>query len=75
MLVDGQPQKSARGELRRWAAIREYWGRAVEYLTLARAATDPAIQSRYLKVAQYYRAVAEAEERAALQRADERLAG
>jgi hypothetical protein len=70
-----QAELGARGELRRWATARQYWDRAVEYLELARAAADPDIQSRYLKIARHYRAAAEAEERAAFARTDERLAG
>lgn len=76
MLSDSRPQAKldARGELRRWSAAREYWGRAVEFLELARNAADPGIRDRYLKIAQYYRTAAEAEERAAFQSTDDRLA-
>ncbi len=76
MLPDSRPQAKlgARGELRRWTAAREYWGRAVEFLELARFAADPGIRNRYLRIAQYYRTAAEAEERAAIQSTDERLA-
>jgi hypothetical protein len=80
MLSDSRPQAKlgakldARRELRRWTAAREYWERAVAHLELARSAADPGIRSRYLRIAQYYRTAAEAEERAAFESADERLA-
>ena len=41
---------------------REYWDRAVEYLKLARAASDPDVQSRFLAIARHYRMLADAEE-------------
>jgi hypothetical protein len=77
MLSGRRPQAvlGARGELRRWTAARECWDRAVGYLQLARYSSDPGIRDRYLKIAQYYRTAAEAEERAALEKTDARLAG
>lgn len=70
-----QAELGARAELRHWATARQYWGRAVGYLELARAAADPGIRNRYLKIARYYRTAAEAEERAAFEKTEKRLAG
>jgi hypothetical protein len=51
---------------------REYWDRAVEYLKLARAASDPDVQSRFLAIARHYRMLADAEERSAEHKGAER---
>jgi hypothetical protein len=77
MLPGRRPQAEldARGELRCWTAAREYWDRAAGYLDLAQSAPEPSIRNRYLKIAQYYRTAAEAEERAANQSTDARLGG
>jgi hypothetical protein len=77
MLAGRQPQAelNARGELRCWTAAREYWDRAVGYLELAQSADDAGVRDRYLRIAQYYRIAAEAEERAANQSTDARMGG
>jgi hypothetical protein len=77
MLAGRRPQAEldARGELRCWTAAREYWDRAVGYIELAQSAADRSVRDRYLKIAQYYRTAAEAEERAAHQSTDARLGG
>jgi hypothetical protein len=59
-------------ELRNWTKAREYWDRAVEYLKLARTASDPDVQSRFVAIAQHYRMLAEAEERNAEHKGAER---
>jgi hypothetical protein len=51
---------------------REYWDRAVEYLKLARAASDPDVQSRFVAIARHYRMLAEADERSAEHKCAER---
>jgi hypothetical protein len=77
MLAGRRPQAEldARGELRAWTAAREYWDRAAGNLELALSAADPGVRDRYLRIAQYYRTAAEAEERAANQSTDARLGG
>jgi hypothetical protein len=77
MLAGRRPQAElgARCELRCWTAAREYWDRAAGNLELAQSAADPSVRDRYLKIAQYYRTAAEAEERAANQSTDARLGG
>jgi len=52
-------------ELRSWTRAREYWDRAVEYLKLARTASDPDVQSRFVAIGRHYRMLADAEERSA----------
>jgi hypothetical protein len=52
-------------ELRSWTRARGYWDRAVEYLKLARAASDPDLQSRFVAIARHCRMLADAEERSA----------
>jgi hypothetical protein len=52
-------------ELRSWTRARGYWDRAVEYLKLARTASDPDLQSRFVAIARHYRMLADAEKRSA----------
>jgi hypothetical protein len=59
-------------ELRSWTRARGYWDRAVEYLKLARAASDPDLQSRFVAIARHYRMLADAEERSAKRKGTER---
>ena len=59
-------------ELRSWTRAREYWDRAVEYLKLARAASDPDVQSRFVAIARHYRMLADTEERGAEHKGAER---
>ena len=59
-------------ELRSWTRAREYWDRAVEYLKLARTASDPDLQSRFVAIARHYRMLADAEERSAEHKGAER---
>jgi hypothetical protein len=50
----------ARQQLRDWGA--DYWGRAGKFLELARNASDPKVQNRYVTIARRYHMLAEAEE-------------
>jgi hypothetical protein len=50
-------RSQAREELRDWARAREHWDRAIEYLKLARDASNPDVQNRYVTIAQHYRAL------------------
>jgi hypothetical protein len=59
-------------ELRSWTRAREYWDRAVEYLKLARTASDPDVQSRFVAIARHYRMLADAEECSAKHKGTER---
>ena len=52
-----------REELRHWSKAREYRERAIGYLELARLTPNLDAQNRFIKIAQHYRALAEAEER------------
>ena len=64
----------ARHELRDWTRTRGYRKRSAEFLELASNASDPDLQNRYVRSAQYYRTLAEAEERDAEQKGTERRA-
>ena len=57
-------EKRARvlAELRAWTRAREYRDRASKYLELARRASDPDVQRRFVSIAQHYRTLAQAEE-------------
>jgi len=59
-------------ELRSWTSAREYWDRAVKYLKLARTASDPDVQSRFVAIARHHRMLADAEERSAEHKGAER---
>jgi lipopolysaccharide biosynthesis regulator YciM len=65
-------RSQAREELRDWARAREHWDRAIEYLKLARDASNPDVQNRYVTIAQHYRELAQAEERCTDQKGAER---
>jgi hypothetical protein len=56
-------RSSARDELLVWTMAQAYWDRAIEYLELARVASDPDVQLRYMAIARHYRTLAQAEER------------
>ena len=62
----------ARRELSDWTRARSYWDRAAEYLELAATASDPNVQDRFIRIAQHYRVLAEAEERGADKKGAER---
>jgi hypothetical protein len=55
----------ARSELRNWALAHEYWDRSAKSLDLASGETNPDVQDRYVRIAEHYRMLAEAEERSA----------
>jgi hypothetical protein len=59
-------------ELRDWATARRYWNRAAEFLVAARNESDLEVRNRYVKIAHHYRTLAEATERSANQKGDER---
>ena len=61
-----------RQELRDWTRARGYRDRAAEFLELASNASNSDVQNRYVKIAQHYRTLAEAEERGAEQKGTER---
>jgi hypothetical protein len=42
-----------------------YWDCAIEHLKLARSASDPDVQQRFMAIARHYRTLAQAEERTA----------
>jgi hypothetical protein len=65
----------ARKELRHWANVRKYREQATSYLELARMTADPDAQNRFIKIAQHYRTLADAEERDAEGRGVERRSG
>jgi hypothetical protein len=56
-------QLDTREEIRYWARARKYRDQAISYLKLARMTTDPDTQNRFIKIAQHYCALADAEER------------
>ena len=58
---DGKP--SARDVLLEWARAPRYSQRAAEFLELARHAPLPAVRTRYVKIAEHYRTLAEVEKR------------
>jgi hypothetical protein len=49
-------------ELRHWAKVRKCRDQAIRYLKLARMTADPDTQNQLIKIAQRYRALADAEE-------------
>jgi len=59
-------------ELRSWTRARGYWDRAVQYLKLARTASDPDVQSRFVAIARHYCMLADAEKRSAEHKGAER---
>jgi hypothetical protein len=59
-------------ELRSRTSAREYRDRAVEYLKLARTASDPDVQSRFVTITRNYRMLADTEERSAEHKGAER---
>ena len=65
----------ARKELRHWANVRKYREQTTSYLELARMTADPDAQNRFIKIAQHYRTLADAEERDAEGRGVERRSG
>ena len=58
-------RSSARDELLAWTTAQAYWDRAIKHLKLARSASDPDVQLRYMAIARHYRTLAQAEERTA----------
>ena len=52
-----------REQLRHWKKAREYRERAIGYLELARLTPNLDAQNRFIKIAQHYRTLANAEER------------
>ena len=64
-----------REELRHWEKAREYRERAIDYLELARIAANLDAQNRLIKLAQHYRALADAEEREAENKSVARRSG
>ena len=59
--LDGKPR--ARDVLFEWARAPGYSQRAAEFLELAQHASLPAVRTRYVKIAEHYRALAEVEKR------------
>jgi hypothetical protein len=55
----------ARDELFAWTRAQGYWDRAIKHLKLARSASDPDVQQRFMAIARHYRTLAQAEERTA----------
>jgi hypothetical protein len=55
----------ARDELLAWTRAQGYWDRAIKHLKLARSASDPDVQQRFMAIALHYRTLAQAEERTA----------
>jgi hypothetical protein len=62
-------------ELRHWVNVRKYREQAIRYLEIARTTADPEAQNRFIKIAQHYRTLADAEERDAESRGAERRSG
>ena len=65
----------ARKELRHWANVRKYRDQAIRYLELARMTARADAQNRFIKIAQHYRTLADAEERDAESKGVERRSG
>jgi len=65
-------RSDAQEELRRWASVRKYREQAIRYLEITRTTGDPGAQNRFIEVAEHYRSLADAEERDAESRAEER---
>jgi hypothetical protein len=61
-------EPSAREVLRDWAKAPGYSNRAAEFLELARCAPLPAVRKRYLRIAEHYRKLAEAEKSAQIKK-------
>lgn len=68
------PEKRSRilAELRAWTRAREYRDRASKYLELARGASDPDVQLRFVAIARHYQTLAQTEERNGERKGDER---
>jgi hypothetical protein len=62
-MADEEPQ----GNLAGWIRIQTYRDRAAENLKLAETALAPDVRERYLKIAQHYLELADAQERSAKQ--------
>lgn len=67
------PEKRARvlAEFRAWTRARQYRDRASKYLEIARRASDPDVQRRFVAIAGHYQTLAQAEERNGEHKGDE----
>jgi hypothetical protein len=58
--------------LRDWVRARGYRDQAADFLDLARSASNPDVEKRYITIARHYLMLAKAEERSANQKSVER---
>jgi hypothetical protein len=68
-------QLETREEIRHWTRAHTYRDQAISYLKLAGMTVDPDVQNRFIKIAQHYRTLADAEESDAESKGVERRSG